>query len=365
MQSRAGLIRVVALGETYHTTGGIYILKHRIFRYLVETMGFRVFAMETNWQAAEVAERYIQTCQGSSTEALEPLHPVWQSTEVGDLLEWMCEWNRGHSNPADRISFMGFDVQGPYEDGPAIVAFLGRIGIPETNMWVAGIRSCEGVVAWTPNGQIPQARHDACLQALAAVDAHFQGNAGNIRQRTPEQDFAKAKLAVTALTAYEKAIFTYPKDYAGGFNPRDEAMAYIFQALRGTRFPGVKTAIWAANLHIARTPLPNGEVPMGSYLAKALGDDYVSLAIAAYEAEVDYSPVNECGFGARASRSVEDKLNKLGKELLLVDTARSRYLKRGTYAMATYRVRPHLDFDGILWLKHSAKMHPNLFPACP
>jgi len=360
-----GKSSVVALGEGYHTAGSMYVLKHRIFRYLVETMGFRVFAMETNWQAAEVAERYIKTCQGSSTEVLAPLHPVWQSSEVSDLLEWMCEWNQGHSNPADKISFMGFDIQGPLEDGASLVAFLGRIGIPETNGWVTGIRSCDGVITSSPNGQIPQARHDACLQALAAVDAHFQGNAGDIRQRTSEQDFAKAKLAVVALTAWEKAIFIYPHDNAGGFNPRDEAMAYFFQTLRGTRFPGVKTAIWAANLHIARNPLTTGEIPMGSHLAKALGDDYVSLAITSYETEIDFSPTNECGIVERVSGSVEDKLNKLGKELLFLDTSRSRFLKRGTYTMSSLRVRPHLDYDGILWLKHSAKMHPNLYPPCP
>lgn len=365
LRKKIGNASVVALGEGYHTAGGMYVLKHRIFRFLVEKMGFRVFAMEANWQGADVAERYVKSCQGSMAEVFEPLHPVWHSSEVADLLEWMCEWNRSHSNPADKVSFMGFDIQGPYEDGPAIVAFLGRIGIPETNAWVAGIRSCEGVTAWSPNGQIPQARHDACLQALAAVDAHFQSNAEDIRQRTSEQDFTLAKLAVTTLTAYEKAMFIFPRDYAGGFAPRDEAMAHVFQTLRGMRFPGARTAIWAANVHIARNPLPNGEIPMGSYLARALLFDYVSLAIVAYETEVDFSPTDDCGLRDRVSGSVEDKLGKLGKELLFVDTTRSRYLKRGTYVMAEYRVRPHLDYDGILWLKHSARMHPILFPPCP
>src|SRR5215218_5709171 len=46
LRKMIGNASVVALGETYHTTGGIYVLKHRIFRYLVEKMGFRVFAME-------------------------------------------------------------------------------------------------------------------------------------------------------------------------------------------------------------------------------------------------------------------------------------------------------------------------------
>ncbi|HEX8281588.1 MAG TPA: hypothetical protein VF551_09430 [Chthoniobacterales bacterium] len=38
---------VVAFGESYHTSGGFYRMKHRVFRYLVEKMGFRAFAIES------------------------------------------------------------------------------------------------------------------------------------------------------------------------------------------------------------------------------------------------------------------------------------------------------------------------------
>ena len=70
---------------------------------------------------------------------------------------------------------------------------------------------------------------------------------------------------------------------------------------------------------------------------------------------------------ARTAGSVEDRLQMIGKGMkaLLVDTNGSRYLKRGTYTMGTYKVRPHKEYDGIIWLEHSAKMHPLLWPACP
>src|SRR5215203_6131502 len=52
---------VVALGESYHTSGGLYVMKHRIFRFLVEKMGFRAFSIESYWEGAEAAARYVQT----------------------------------------------------------------------------------------------------------------------------------------------------------------------------------------------------------------------------------------------------------------------------------------------------------------
>ena len=47
-----GKATVVGLGEAWHTSGGFYEMKHRIFRDLVENMGFRAFAIESHWLTA-------------------------------------------------------------------------------------------------------------------------------------------------------------------------------------------------------------------------------------------------------------------------------------------------------------------------
>src|SRR5687767_6178192 len=39
-----GKATIVSLGESFHTSGGYYDMKHRLFRFLVEEMGFRAFA---------------------------------------------------------------------------------------------------------------------------------------------------------------------------------------------------------------------------------------------------------------------------------------------------------------------------------
>ena len=360
-----GEARVVGLGESYHTSGGLYLMKHRIFRFLVEKMGFRAFAIESYWEGAELAASYIQSCQGSPERAIRGHINVWQSTEYADLVEWMCGWNRDHPDPADRITLFGFDIQQPWEDGPGLIEFLQRIGIPASHAWVAGIRSCEDVVDSHPFGQIPQARHDACIQALEEIGAHFEQNRSDVVRRTSEQDFEVARLRVVGLRAWENQVFLIAHDFAAGYNARDEGMAYAFFTMQAMKAPGVKTVVWADNSHVARTTLPTGERPLGSYLAAALGRDYVTFALAAYRTDLDYAGF--CGPIERKPGSVEDRLGKIGKgrKALLVDTARSRYLKRGTYTLGSWTVRPHKDYNGIIWLEHSAKMHPLLWPACP
>jgi len=111
--------QVVGLGETIHTSGGYYAMKHRLFRFLVEEMGFRAFAMETPWPYAERTAQYVATCQGTARDAMRGIFAVWRSTETGALLDYMCSWNQTH--PTDPITFFGFDVQQPEMDGPALI----------------------------------------------------------------------------------------------------------------------------------------------------------------------------------------------------------------------------------------------------
>ena len=365
LRQMIGEARVVALGESYHTSGGLYLMKHRIFRYLVEEMGFRAFAIESYWEGAEAAARYVQTCQGDPRTAIREHIPEWQSTEYADLVQWMCEWNRDHSDPADKVSLFGFDIQQPWYDGQRLIDFLGRIGIRGTDPWAQGIRSCEAVVDSFPFGQIPQARHDTCLQALNSVEAHLDGNRADIVRRTSEQDFEIARLRVVGLRAWEESVFIIAHDFAAGYNARDIGMAYAFFAMQAMKAPGARTVVWADNSHVARVTLPTGERPMGSYLAAALGDDYVTFALAAYRTDVDH-PLAPCGAVKRTPGSVEDRLQKIGKgkKALLVDTTGSRFLKRGTYTIGSWKAQPHKAYDGIIWLEHSAKMHPLLWPAC-
>ena len=111
-----GPARIVAMGEATHGTSEFFSLKDRIFRLLVERMGFTVFAMETPWRDGLAVDRYVTTGQGSARAALAGLLPVWDTREVLDLIEWMRAYNltRG-ARPM--LRFVGIDMQ----DNPVIL----------------------------------------------------------------------------------------------------------------------------------------------------------------------------------------------------------------------------------------------------
>jgi erythromycin esterase-like protein len=362
-----GKATVVGLGETIHTSGGYYRMKHRIFRFLVERMGFRVFAFESPWENAEAVAQYVATCQGSARDAIvQGLFGVWAGRETWDLVRWMCDWNRTHPQAKDKLHFFGFDIQQPEDDGPALIAFLQRIGVPGDDPRIAGIRKCEGVEVDHLPARIPEADHQQCIEALDGVGELFAREAQSIVRQTSKADFEWAKIRQVGLRAWEFEIW-----YEDGrsYSARDEGMAYAFQAIRRLRFPKAKVAVWAHNSHISKAPRPgdNG-IPMGMHLASALGKSYVNLGLAAHEVSIDWPGIG-CGPVDLLGNSIEQILHDLGQGDLLVDLdfpgGQPPLLSPGTFInLGNRRMVPRDHFDGLLYLEASPGMVPLRWAPC-
>lgn len=370
-----GGARIVGLGESRHTSGGFYQLKHRVFRFLVEEMGFRVFGFETPWFNAEPAAAYVQTCEGDLAAVIEGLSRPWRSTEVRDLLQWMCEWNQSHSNPEDRLYFYGFDNQRQARgNGEALIAYLEQIGLGADHPWVQGIQACDGVaeVFW-PALPFPAARYEQCQAALAATAGYFDENERALTQQTSREELAWARIHLVGQQAWQEQLFFLTADFLRAFNVRDRGMAYVAQAIRELRFPNERVALWAQNGHLMYDAVPYVGTPgMGNYLSAALGSRYVAVAITASEVYTDWVPAGYCGLANLAvpgAVTVEDVLRGLGEEALLVDLdprgSHPPLLEPGTaYGLADGVFVLAEGFDALLYLKTSPAMHPLAWAPC-
>lgn len=121
--------RVVSLGEFQHYTGVFNAFHFKLFRYLVENLGFTAFAFETPFADAALAYRYVAGedipedkvfCYGMS-----PMFGGWKETQ--DLLRWMREYNL--SNKGEKpLHFYGVDIGSAAYGGnsayPAVKAAL-------------------------------------------------------------------------------------------------------------------------------------------------------------------------------------------------------------------------------------------------
>ncbi len=358
-----GKATVVGLGESVHTSGGFHEMKDRTIRFLVQSLGFRAVAIESPWIDADRVAAYVQTCEGTPEDALKGLFGVWQSAEIRDLVQWMCEWNRSHRKPQDKLSFFGFDIQQPQNDRPALTAFLARTGVPTDSPWITALAACAGQNDFNPS----DASYGQCTEGLRQIDAYFQRNADTIIGQTSQQDFEIAKLNLTGLRAWEDESYYFYQDNVKSYEVRDQAMAYAFGVLRGLRFPNARTVVWAHNFHLAKGPL-SGKVTMGSYLAQGLGKSYVDLALAAHETDIDWPGVG-CGpANPPFPNSVEALLYALGEPTLLVDLAfpgtQDPYIPPGLHRLGNLVMDPPQLYDGVLYLDVSPKMTPLAWPSC-
>lgn len=361
-----GKASLVGLGESIHTSGGYYTAKHRVFRFLVERLGFRALAIQSSWAAAESVSNYVSTCQGSAEEALRGLDSVWQSAEVRDLVEWMCQWNRTHRKPKDRLFFFGFDIQQPEADGPALIAFLRRIGVADGDPLVEGVLRCDGVAGpRAPAGGVPETDNAACLEALVAIDVKFTREARTIIKRTSKKDFEWAKIRLAGLRGWQGYSFFLRSDPVQSDEARDSAMAYVLRAVQPLRLPKkTKVAAWAHNFHVSKAPLddPNGLArTMGTFLREALGANYFVVGLIGWDVGVD-SPPGLCGTRTFSSAgSLEARLHDLGEEVLLVDT---RIHPGGPAEVSGSDIVPVDHYNALLFLDESARMVPLFRPPC-
>jgi erythromycin esterase len=100
---------IVALGENSHGSSSIYKLKLRMIKYMVESEGFSIFALESPTVEADRVNDYVSFGKGSIEEVIKDLvYPSWQTQEMIDIIQWMKSYNQSAQK---KIEFRGFDMQ--------------------------------------------------------------------------------------------------------------------------------------------------------------------------------------------------------------------------------------------------------------
>lgn len=104
---------VVGVGEATHGTGSFFQFKDRLFRFLVEEMGFRAFAIEVQMSFCNGINEYVQTGEGNIEGLIEVNTSVFATKELLELVKWMREYNKTATD-SEKVRFYGFDIQDTY-----------------------------------------------------------------------------------------------------------------------------------------------------------------------------------------------------------------------------------------------------------
>ncbi len=199
-----GTARIVAMGESTHGSREMFRLKHRMFEYLVQEHGFRMFGIEASFAACLPIDRYVQTGVGDPRAAVAGQgFWTWDTQEMLDLVEWMRRHNASAERPEDRVHFYGFDTQDACTPLRVALDHLSRADPAAASGLADRLRAATGrryspALHNSGGAQIARLRH-AVADLGAKLDAHEQQL---IRSTTPRDH----RVARRCVWAADKAL---------------------------------------------------------------------------------------------------------------------------------------------------------------
>ncbi|MBI2214263.1 MAG: erythromycin esterase family protein [Acidobacteria bacterium] len=243
-------------------------MKHRILEFLVEEMGFTVFAIEANLPEADVVDEYVQWGEGSAATALSGMYFwTWDTDEVLDLIEWMREYNlRRGDRPA--VHFRGFDAQYVNVAVPRVRDFVARVDATRAGE-VRELYRCIDGKNYVTYPSLSLAQQKACRESIGRAHALLEQNRSQYTAASSLEEYER-HLRYARIVVQAEAIWT------GGARARDAFMAENTIWLTDTVHAGKKVVLWAHNYHVAA----HQPVAMGYPLRQHYGSAMVVVGFA-------------------------------------------------------------------------------------
>ncbi|MEU9110532.1 erythromycin esterase family protein [Streptomyces sp. NPDC048483] len=292
-----GGARVVALGENSHQIREFGLLRGRILRFLVQECGFTVYGTEFGVASGRAVDAWVQAGPGDLDALLTPRPDGYagQSAEGRDTLRWLRRHNATAPHP---VRFAGLDVPAaggslapalePVADylsavDPGAVRYVhAALELSEPIAGGSGMAPAYARLALDPAVQDRlTAALSRLLNRITVMRELYVAHRGQEAYATALSDVRAAWRTDQMQRAMAELLGGVP-DIAD-LASRDRYLADSLLDLLDRSAPGTRIVVAAHNAHIQRTANPEGgqlaRTPMGLAVARALGADYVSVAL--------------------------------------------------------------------------------------
>jgi erythromycin esterase len=361
---------IVAMGEATHGTREFQQLKIRMFRFLVEQLGFTVFGIEANGPESLAVNDYVLGGSGDPERGLG--FAAWKTEDMLALLRWMRQYNQSPAHTR-KLKFYGFDMQMPGLAEANVLDYLRRVD-PEMVATAAHVFDFLGY--WAGNEEYEAAsaevKHrtaDTLAMLLRRFDEHRPEYVGRSTDR--EWTMARQNLVIV-----KQAEVKLGNQNERGRTFRDQAMAENVRWILDQEPPGTKMMLWAHNGHVAAAaPLDAPDhLPMGGHLRQFFPGQVVSCGFVFQQGSFDAvdMTINESRaftVGPPPPGTLDATLAAVGMPLFAIDLRRlpagkiadwfaSPHFSRqigGGYSEATpgvwmHRINAPQDFDLLIFV---------------
>lgn len=347
LKSMLAGVRVLAIGEATHGTREFHQVGHRLTRFLVQQMGYTVFALETSAVGAKALNEYVLEGKGDPVAALTGQGMfIWDTREFAELVDWLRGYNR--TVPVERrVAFVGFDMQYSPGSRQLITAFLARVA-PDR---VAAADSTLGFLTAAADSARPDLvlyyrmtpdQKKPVRSGITELLGFLELNRTEFARRTSraEVDSVMKRVRLLAQFADIHSRPGFEQDRAeSGVATRDRYLAENVLDLLSGQNGRARIIVYTHNEHARREPYR-----MGYYLGQALGQQYYALGTSFHRGGFQALQIGEKGtplrrftFGPAFQNSVGWYMKRAQAGDLYVDFRR----RPASGLAADWLARPH------------------------
>ena len=354
LKAVVGEARIVSLGEAAHVNRSFSQAKHRMVEFLVNEMGFTVFAIEATFAGSLELNDYVLGGDGDPRRALGALgYPAWTTESILDMVIWMREYNSTHEK---KVKFYGFDVRVAGGSAKAIYNYLRTIkGTNKYDKLLSVIMNPWIALKFRQSSKEEKYRAKEEIESLIT---YLEDKKPVLNHKNPSEQKIQEYKQWSLVVQHARVLLQYIEFWILMSNRskstdfRDKYMAENVRWLVGYE-EGAKVILWAANAHIMATP---GSGCMGAYLRRTYGNEMVVVALMGNRySEGPLTDNTDKGYGA-PKRTVEALLAESGLDISVVNLrslpkgAVSKYFKAPRKTGAINILFPRA-YDAILFLE--------------
>ncbi|KNB54277.1 hypothetical protein AC230_05400 [Streptomyces caatingaensis] len=306
LRDLVGDARVVALGENAHQIREFGLQRHRMLRFLVEELGFTAWAMEYGAAEGRAVDAWLRGGPGDIDGLLAPgttagpaggtfVPGLGLPVECRDTLRRLRRHNAGAARP---VRFVGCDI--PRAGGSLapvlepVAVYLAAVDPGALRFVEAALEVSEPIAGGTvmvparARLTLDPAAQDRLTTALARLLGRFTDLREVYVDRSGPAAYATALSDVRAAVTTDRAQRAMAEALAGapdgpGFAARERYLADTLLEFLERSAPDTRVVLVGHNAHIQRSANdadgPLAVTTMGNLLSRALGADYVPIAL--------------------------------------------------------------------------------------
>jgi erythromycin esterase len=277
LKKAVGSSSIVGLGEATHGSSEFFLLRNEIIKYLVDSMGFSVIALESSFVPIMQVNNLVGKV--SSKKILDSLFGrIHQTSEMEALFDWVGQ----KASSGKNIVVAGFDMQGHYYTLQLLANEFRDIDTELSGMM-------DDLQQFRLKYNYSAGKFDTMYKKVVAMHQVFKLKEKQLSEKIKTTkrlqliDRYISSLSTAFLQEYLNATAARSRSNTPS-NFRDSLMADNISWLRN-HYPGEKIIVLAHNAHIKITDDSTRSRPMGSFLKEKWGEAYQSYLFLTAEGE--------------------------------------------------------------------------------